>query len=332
MKVVAAGPATRSNTLRRFALNGPTMGTRWSAVFFAAPEIDPGDITTKVQAALDRVDGQMSPWKPESVLSVFNRAPAGTWIDLPDESFAVVTAALEINALTAGAFDPFVGEPVMAFGFGADGPEPDPLRITQLSKVWAGRARAIGFDRIQHRISRKGAVLLDLGGIAKGYGVDRMSEVLTGLGISRHLASIDGEVRAEGMMAAEQGWRVGIERPDEKARDTLVGIEIADMALATSGTYRHAHVVDGRTLSHTIDPGTGRPVENDLLSVSVLADTSMIADALATALMVMGRQKGLAFAKQHGLPALLVAKGPDGEQTLFPTDRFVEITGLTKPV
>ena len=314
--------------LSRHVLNGPTMGTRWSALFDAPPEADDVAISAALQAAVDRVDLQMSPYKPASELSVLNRSPLEHWVDLPDEMFAVIEEALEINALTGGAFDPFVGSPVLAWGFGANGTTPDKARIDEIGRNWAEMPREIGFDRNGRRLCRRSEVALDLCGIAKGYGVDRLSEVLSGFGIDRHLVAIDGEVRAEGVQADGSGWSIAIERPDESARDAVMALEITDMAVATSGTYRHVQVTEAGKVSHTIDPRTGAPVTNSLLSATVLSDTTMLADALATGLMVMGPDEALAFAERSGLAALLIEKEEKGGLRLIPTGRFQDFVGL----
>ena len=314
--------------LVRRSLNGETMGTRWSALFYALESVDVTMIEAALQRAVDEVDMQMSPFKPDSVVSHLNRAMPGIFIDLPRETYDVLLAGLEINALTQGAFDPFVGESVLAWGFGADGDEPDTARIAAIGEEWGKQGRAVTLDRETRRIRRDGKIKLDLCGIAKGYGVDRLSEVLSEFGITRHLVTIDGELRAEGLQPGGRGWGIAIERPDETARDMAYTIEISDMAVATSGNYRHAHVVGGHKVSHTIDPRTGAPVDNRLASVSVLADTCMLADALATALMVMGTEHALAFADANGIAALLIESDESGAQRLVPTKRFAALSGM----
>lgn len=322
------GVAATSPGLRREVRNGPTMGTRWSAIFFAPPDADLAAIGPALQASVDAIDDQMSPWKPNSVLSRLNAAPPGTPVDLPPETFAVVAEALEINALTGGTFDPFVGAAVDAWGFGAGTAAVDPATISRQAN---GR-RAVAFDPVRHRLVRHGdAARLDLCGIAKGFGADRLAETLVDFGCLRHLVAIDGEVRAGAPPPGRTGWAIAIERPDEQARDVAAGLEIAAMAVATSGRYRHWRDVGGRRVSHTIDPLTGAPVDNRLLSVSVLADTCMLADGLATALMVMGTDRALDFSERTGLAALLIEADAGGSQRLVPTRRYGEITGLDFP-
>ena len=256
------------------------------------------------------------------------RPPACRSICRP-ESFAVVAEALEINALTGGTFDPFVGAAVDAWGFGAGTAAVDPATVSRQAN---GR-RAVAFDPVRHRLVRHGdAAQLDLCGIAKGFGVDRLSETLVDFGCLRHLVAIDGEVRAGAPPPGRTGWAIAIERPDEQARDvgrgdsksppwpSLPRAVIVTAAMSAAGE-----------VSHTIDPLTGAPVDNRLLSVSVLADTCMLADALATALMVMGTDRALDFSERHGLAALLIEADAGGSQRLVPTRRYGEITGLDFP-
>ena len=312
----------------RHVLSGSTMGTYWSAVFYAPKTADLAEIGDALQMAVDAVDAQMSPWKLDSVLSRFNAAPEGTWIDLPPESFAVITEAIALNDVTEGLFDPFLGGAVNAWGFGCTGGDPDPVAIERERQQANVGGRAIRFDRQMRQLSRRGNATLDLCGIAKGYGVDRLSEVLSARGITRHLVAIDGELRAEGMPSSARGWSVAIERPDENRRDAALALELSDMAIATSGTYRHVREIGGKKLSHTIDPRTGGPVDTRLASVTVLSDAAMTADALATALMVMGADYGLGFVTRHGIAALFIVANTNGAQRLLPSPRFSELTGI----
>ena len=314
----------------RHVLNGPTMGTRWSAVFYAPERANLADIAAALQMAVDAVDDQMSPWKPNSMLSRFNKAAPGTWHDLPAESFDVLSEAIALNGETEGLFDPFLGGPVKAWGFGCAGSEPDATAIARERQRAAAGGRAIAFDRDNRRLSRRGDAVLDLCGIAKGYGVDRLSEVLSARGIVRHLVSIDGELRAEGEAENGRGWTIAIEKPDPEVRDVALALEIGDMAVATSGNYRHRRTFGTEIVSHTIDPRTGAPTENGPASVTVLGATTMQADALATALMVMGTDRGLGFATRRGIAALFIEVTDHGVLRMAPSPRFSEVTGISE--
>ena len=298
--------------LQRYALNGPTMGTRYAAVFFAPAGLDTAPVAEALQAAVDAVDRQMSTWKPDSDLCRFNRAAPGQWIALPDELLAVIAAALEVERQSAGAFDAGVADAVDAWGFGPAGAAPDKARIAALAARPRQRtADCVEFDRAAGRARKHAPVSLDLSGIAKGFGVDQLALCLRQFGIGRSLVSIDGEIRAGGPKPDGAPWAVAVERPDRRVRDAAGVIDLVDRAIATSGDYRHWREVDGATVSHTMDPRTGRPLANRLASVSVMMEDCMRADAWATALMVLGEVDGPALAAQRGIDALFMVRDGD---------------------
>lgn len=300
-----------SEPSHRFALNGPTMGSRWSAAFFADAGFDTAGLMGRLQAAVDRVDRQMSTWRPDSDLERINAAPVGTWVEAPRELVQVLVAALEIGRLSGGAFDVGVGDLVRAWGFGGGRRTPDGKAIAAID----GRAsfeppKTLEVDAVGGRVRKLAPLRLDLSGIAKGFGVDELAREAAEAGLSSFLVGIDGELRAAGTKPGEVPWAVGQERPDRESRALLGLLELRDASVATSGSYRHIVLVDGRTLSHTMDPKTGAPLENDLAAVTVSAPTCMVADAWATALMVAGRRDGFALAERLGLSAIFV--GTDG--------------------
>ncbi len=298
----------RSNTsLARHALNGPTMGTRYSAMFFAPEDADIEALNTALFAAVDRVDRQMSTWNPASDLNRLNAAPVGDWIMIPRELTTVLAASLRIGRASKGAFDIGVGDLVVAWGFGSAGPGPDAERIAAI----AGQARpattaALELNEAGRRVRKRAPLSLDLSGIAKGYGVDEMARVMEAFAIPSWLVGIDGEMRAKGSKPDGSPWAVALERPQRGTRDAMGVIELTDMAVATSGNYRHWVEMNGKVLSHTMDPNIGAPLENGLASVSVLGATCMEADAWATVFMVLGQQAGRQIAEALGLDAIFV--------------------------
>lgn len=300
-----------TDTAVKLALSGPTMGARWSAVFHGDPLGWRDDLRAALQASVDEVDRQMSTYRRDSDLNRLNAAPVGAWVDLPAETVAVIEAALAIGEASGGAFDVGVGDLVAAWGFGADartgapgGKTPHGLALKTLELDAAG-CRA-----------RKWAPLrLDLSGIAKGYGVDRLGETMDRFGIASWLVGIDGEMRARGCKPDGRAWAVGHERPAIGRRDLMGVLELEDVAVATSGGYRHCHEVAGRMVSHTMDPRSGEPLDNGLAAVTVLATTCMAADAWATALLVRGLDDGVALARRLGMSALFV----DGQDNVVST-------------
>lgn len=288
------------------------MGTTWQ-VALDVPLDAPARAALRadLQAAVTEVDRQMSTWTPESDLMRFNAAPADTWHPLPARLLAVLQAGLGISAMTGNAFEMNVGDAVRAWGFGSE--EVDLTAIRSASS--APRVTAVETLEVDAGagLARKSAPLsLDLSGIAKGYGVDRLAETVAAHGLPRALCSIDGEVRALGTRTDGTPWSVGIDAPDGgDRRGSHSVIHLADAAVATSGDYRHFLTIRGKRLSHTIDPATRAPLAETPASVTVVASSCMVADAMATALMVMGMERGQRFAKDHGLSALFL--GHDGQ-------------------
>lgn len=300
-------------SVRRFALNGSTMGTRYAAIFFAAADIDHSGVHVALQGAVDVVDQQMSTWKADSDVSRLNAAGVGEWVDLPRALIDVLSVAMEIGRVSNGAFDIGVGDLVNAWGFGPRGRQPN---IDEAGMLATRSRRAamdlIEIDHAKGRARKSGPVDVDLSGIAKGFGVDQLARCLDGLGIGDYLVSIDGEMRARGRKPEGTPWIVAVEKPDTSARDIARLVELSDVAIATSGDYRHWMTDDGQTLSHTMDPRTGRPLVSAVASVTVVAEECVFADAWATAFMVLGDIEGPRLAEALGLDALFIVRERDG--------------------
>ena len=293
--------------LVRHAVNGPTMGTRFAAVFHAGPGIDPQAIGKALGAAVTQVDRQMSTWKPESDLMRFNRAPVGTWVDLPADLLKVIEAGLDIGRATAGAFDIGVLDHVRAWGFQSHEGAPAADEISRLAaQVHVPAHEAIVVDEGAGRAMKRLPSSIDLSGIAKGFGVDRLAEVLIGCGIGHFLVSIDGELRGAGGKPDGSPWRIAVEQPDPSKREAAGVVELLDGAIATSGNYRHRRAFEGRSYSHTIDPRTGLPVSDDTHSATVRAPTCMEADAWATAVMVLGAEAAAPLLASRGYSAMTI--------------------------
>jgi len=296
--------------LIKHALNGATMGTHWSALFFAPANVDPVPIQTALAKSVDLVDQQMSTWKPDSDLMRLNRAPAGAWLDVPPELMDVLTQALEIGRLSDGAFDIGMGDAVRAWGFGAQDTDSAAIH-TALAQPRLPAHELLQFDPNAPKLRKIGAIDIDLSGIAKGYAVDQMIKTLATFGITDTLVGLDGELRGHGRRPDGQLWTVAVEKPDYETRSPHSIIELDDSAIATSGDYRHWVNLGPLRLSHTMDPNRGGPLLQSPASVTVLAQSCMDADAWATALMVAGREKGAALAETQGLTALFIDR--DGE-------------------
>ncbi len=295
---------------------------------------EPGEsdaIRILVEGRLDAVDRAMSTYRDDSELSRFNLLKAGESLMFSEETWAVLELAWQVREESGGAFDPTVGRLVDAWGFGAQARDAEPTlpseeRLTQLRK-------AVGAIELSAPLRRAlkldAGAALDLSGIAKGWATDRVSEALTEAGYGNHLVEVGGEVRAAGHSPSGDPWRIAIEQPrprsdapstghpSETATGTLPpGLQkilpITGGALATSGDYRNYWERDGVRYSHTIDPRTGRPVEHALASASVFHGSCAVADAYATALMVLGPEDGLRWADEKGVAALLLVYAESG--------------------
>ena len=296
----------------RHALNGPTMGTRWSALFFTPADFDAPPLQAALQAAVAEVDDQMSSWKPDSDLMRINRAPLGEWIAAPAQLLAVLRLGLAIGQASGGAFDVGMGDAVTAWGFGPDAASGERIRIAlQAPRRPSWEAVEIG----EAALRKHEAITLDLNGIAKGHGVDRLAETMLQFGIKAFLVGIDGEMRAAGLRPDGEPWTIAVEQPDTTRRAAQAVLALEDAAVATSGDYRHWVEVGGRRLSHTMDPSRGAPLAASPASVTVVARSCAEADAWATALMVLGADRGAALAAERGIDALFLTREAGGAIT-----------------
>jgi len=299
-------------------LEGTSMGTSWSARLMLPPGASGAVLRAALQAELDEIVAQMSHWEADSLLSRYNAAPAGSWHALPPQFFDVAAYALQVRDDTKGAYDPAGGALVNLWGFGASGRydqsgfyAPDALRI---DAVLARRAQGEPLlDRAGRRLLQPGGALLDFSSVAKGYAVDSLARCLEWHGVRHYLVEAGGELRGSGVKGNGEPWWVEIEGvPDAQDSAGQAIVALHGLAVATSGDYRRYFSHGARRASHTLDPRSGYPVANDVASVTVLAATCMAADALSTALTVMGPQAGIAFARERGIAARFLVRGPGG--------------------
>jgi len=268
-----------------------------------------------IQAQLDLVDERMSTYRPDSELSRFNQSTETTPFRISPETLEVFRIAQAVSEASGGAFDVTVGPLVNAWGFG---PEEGRQEGPSEAELAALRER-VGYRNLEIDEAaltiRKALpdIYCDLGAVAKGYAVDRVAQALDRLEIHNYMVEVGGEIRTRGSKAGEP-WRIGIEEPvtGRRAIRKVLKMPVAGLAMATSGDYRNYIEIGGVRLSHTIDPRTSRPIAHGLASASVLHDTCAMADAYATALMVLGPEKGYTLAVEHGLAALfIIREAPD---------------------
>lgn len=312
---------------RLLRLGGETMGTTWSVICAVPTTIDVRGVNHGIRAALDDIVAQMSNWIADSDISRYNAAPAGSWHVLPEACFTVLREALDVARDSGGAYDPSAGPLVDLWGFG---PRGRPAELPETRDVeWArglcGWAR-IELDVARRRVLQPGGVSLDLCAIAKGYAVDAVSRYLEEQDIHHHLVEIGGELRGRGVKPDGLPWWVELETPPPApgvgpgatAIEPIV-VALHGLSVATSGDYRRYFDDDGRRYAHTLDPRTGYPASHALASVTVVHPDCMMADALSTALTVLGPQAGMHYAGQRQIAARFLVRTPEGfEETLTP--------------
>lgn len=294
---------------QQLSVSGETMGTTYHIRYVTAnPSLEPEKVKERVDAVLQQINSQMSTYDPNSELSQFNQRQTTEPVVISRALETVVRRALEIGAETNGLLDITVGPLVNLWGFGPLA-RPDKVPTAQeLAEV----QDQIGYQHLSvdnHQLRKSLPDLyVDLSTIAKGYGVDRVAVLLEQMEIQNYLVEIGGEMRMKGTKPASQPWRIAIEQPVALDRAVQRVIEPGNSAVATSGDYRNYFEENGIRYSHIIDPRTGHPIQHNLVSVTVITETCMDADAYATALTVMGPERALAFAEQKGLAVMLVTR------------------------
>ncbi len=308
LTLMACDGGTRSQQLSEFS--GPTMGTRYLIKITDKPShIDLNRLQVEVEQVLETVNAQMSTFRADSELSRFNDSADGSWVSVSDDTLAVVEAGLKTSELTGGAFDPTLGALSDLWGFGAGGQGyrvPTEVQ-TDTARTGLGYRAIITNHQSGAILKRDWAARLDLSGIAKGFGVDKVAAHLESVGIGHYLVDIGGELKGRGWNRNGGAWRIGIERPGHAPGALQRIVRLNGNALATSGDYRIYFEQDGERYSHILDPRNGRSVRNSLVSVTVLAETAMQADALSTAFMVMGLKRGQVLAEKENIAAFFIS-------------------------
>ena len=303
----------RHNGKEILAIEGSTMGTTYHIqIVDNHHHAELEKLTRQVDAALESVNNLMSTWRDDSELSRFNQAPIQTWFPLSADTYYVIDLAQAISRQTHGAFDITVGPLVNLWGFGANASDDEVPNETQIQQARA----QIGYQNLTldpdtRKIKKQIPLQLNLSAIAKGFGVDKLSELLDANGYSAYLVEIGGEIRVKGNKPDGSYWKLAIESPIPKARQAYETFTITEHAIATSGDYRNYFQKSGRRFSHIIDPATGRPIAHNLVSVTVISDTTARADAYATALMVMGPERGFQFCEKNKIAAYFIYKQDD---------------------
>lgn len=277
-------------------LTGETMGTSWSAVWYAPPGAREEDIQAALESCFAGIIASMSTWELNSEISRYNRLDAGEYMRVDSVFSLVLRMALEVAAASGGAFDPCLGRAVLQRGFGGEGCAGRKGRALSGPVAWAGIAPQ------GDMLFQPGGVVLDLSAIAKGYAVDAMADVMALHDVSHFLVEIGGEYAGRGVKPDGMPWWVDIENPYPEGAPWRLAL--CGAALATSGDYRKTRIAHGQRLSHIVQHAARVCESGDLASVSVLAASCALADAWATALFSAGDREGIAMAEREGLMAL----------------------------
>ena len=305
------------NNQREHSIRGYTMGTTYQVTVVTGRFGSISGLEEKIAGRLQEINRSMSTYIEDSEISRFNRFDqVNRPFPVSEDFMRVLQAGRRIFELSGGAWDATVAPLVDLWGFGPPGKKPSipsPARLQAVRKT-------VGFDNIDirqpgHLVKQVAGITLDFGSIAKGYGVDQVAELLRREGHRNFLVEIGGEIVASGRRPDGRPWRLGINtpRPDAAADEVSRVVTLTDAAFATSGDYRNFFTLDGVRYSHVIDPRTGRPVANGVVSASITAPDCTFADGMATAIMVMGAEAGLQLINRlDDVEAMIVVAEPGG--------------------
>ncbi len=295
-------------------LSGHIFGTTWHITTYSDKHISKRrekKLISAIEKSLENINQSMSTYLPDSELNRFNRTSLNTWVEASPELIECLTIALQVSEKTAGAFDITISPLVDLWGFG---PQVKEMKVPPKADMAAALAR-VNYKALEiegDRIRKTADIALDLSAVAKGYAVDKVADVMTQHKFDNFLVEIGGEVKVTGNSPRGDKWRLGVEAPSMIIGKAQKAIAISNVAVATSGDYRNYFEMDGRRYSHTISPVTGMPITHTLASITVIADNTALADALATGLNVMGPENALAVAERENLAAYLIIKTNTG--------------------
>jgi len=305
LSLTACQPATPS-----LQLSGATMGTRYHITVVAYPSsFDTKQVQNSIDQLLEKINQQMSTYQNDAEISRFNRYRGNDWFPISNEFLYVISQAKKAYQVSHAAFDPSIYPLVNLWGFAQSSPI-----IPPSDQLINHALQHIGLQHLNIQTTpaalAKDDILLslDLSAIAKGYAVDQVSALLSRYGLHNHLVEIGGEIHAQGNNSQQQAWHIAVEHPAnlQQPHAPITGLYLHNQSLATSGNYRNFFEYQGKRYAHTLDPKTGKPTQHSLISVTVVHPSSLWADAMATAIMVMGAEKGLAFANQQKLAVFMV--------------------------
>ncbi|HCD7553843.1 FAD:protein FMN transferase ApbE [Citrobacter farmeri] len=300
-------------------LEGKTMGTFWRVSVVGLDAKSAASLQTKIQTQLDADDQLLSTYKNDSALMRFNLSKSLSPWPVSEAMADIVTSALRIGQKTHGAMDITVGPLVNLWGFG---PDKQPVQIPTQAQIDAAKAHSglqhltvINQAKQQYLQKDLPDLFVDLSTVGEGYAADHLAQLMEREGIARYLVSVGGALNSRGMNAEGHPWRVAIQKPTDRENAVQAVVDINGHGISTSGSYRNYYELNGKRLTHVIDPQTGRPIEHNLVSVTVIAPTALEADGWDTGLMVLGTEKAKEVIRREGLAVYMIIKEGEGFKT-----------------
>jgi thiamine biosynthesis lipoprotein len=318
-----SGAASAAPAFVDVTLEGETMGSTWHVKLRAPKELDARALQASIEELLERVNEQMSTYRPRSEVSRFNAHASTEPFAVSPGFAAVVRKALEVGAATDGAYDITIDPLIDLWGFDRAGPRETPPGAAEIAaaKEHTGLALVhVDGDRLR---KDDPALTINLGGIASGWAVDQVNKLLEEKGVHDFMIEITGEVRARGNNAHDEPWKIGVQVPERDSQEIVASIPVTDRALTTSGSYRNFFQVGDKRYHHIIDPKTGAPAHTDLVSVTVMYTDAVTADGYDTPFLILGEQKARAIIERTpGMEALFIHQDADGKLTTSATAGF----------
>lgn len=313
---------------KQYVISGYTMGTTYTVklanIYLSEKQLI--NLRSKINKTLESVNKQMSTFDSDSEISLFNNYSSDAPVKISEDFAKVMKLSQQISRKTDGAFDPTLSPLINLWGFG----NTERTNSVPSKKDISKALKNVGYKYVilkeSKLIKKNPHVQLNLSAIAKGYGVDKLAEVISSTGCKNYMVEVGGEVVCSGLNESGKVWRIGIQDPEynsEVGSNNIMIISLKNKAIATSGDYRNYFVYKGKNYSHVIDPRTGYPAEANVASSSVIADNCALADALATSLMVMGPKKGLALIEMMpNVEAMVSVRNRNGSFTNYETTGF----------
>ena len=314
-----SAPVAKADAPAATVLEGKTMGTFWRVSVMNLDKTRTEELRGKIQAQLDADDQLLSTYKNDSALMRFNLSTSTSLWPVSEAMADIVTESIRVGYKTNGAMDVTVGPLVNLWGFG---PARQPVKTPDPQQIAAAKARTglqhltvINHADRQYLQKDIPDLFVDLSTVGEGYAADHLARLMEQEGISRYLVSVGGALVSRGMNADGQPWRVAIQKPTDRENAVQAIVDINGHGISTSGSYRNYYELDGKRISHVIDPQTGRPIDHKLVSVTVIAPTALEADGWDTGLMVLGPERAQEVVRKQGLAVYMIVKEGDGFKT-----------------